>query len=66
VGGRDFAEFCGGGEGRIWVVAIAAAAGDRSGALKNLKSAGRWAFDVATKLGVSVASKALEHSLGMS
>ena len=43
----------------------AAAAGDQSGALQNLKNAGRWALDVATKLGISVASKALEHSLGM-
>jgi hypothetical protein len=43
----------------------AAAARDRTGTLQNLKAAGRWALDVATKLGVSVASKALEHSLGM-
>jgi hypothetical protein len=43
----------------------AAAAGDQSGAMQHLKSAGNWALDVATKLGVAVASKALEHSLGM-
>jgi hypothetical protein len=33
--------------------------GDKSDLLKHLKEAGQWAFDVATKIGVSVASKVI-------
>jgi hypothetical protein len=32
---------------------------------ESLKSAGIWAFDVATKIGVSLASEALKHSVRM-
>ncbi len=32
--------------------------------LQHLKNAGKWALDVATKIGVSVASEALKKSLG--
>jgi hypothetical protein len=32
---------------------------------EHLKSAGKWALDTATKIGVSVAAKAIEQSLGM-
>ena len=41
----------------------AAEIGDGGGALKHLKSAGQWALDVATKVGVSVAAAALKESL---
>jgi len=32
---------------------------------ESLKSSGKWALDVATKIGVSLASEALKHSMGM-
>jgi hypothetical protein len=32
--------------------------------LKHLKQAGRWAFDVATKIGTTVAAKAIENAMG--
>ena len=39
--------------------------GDAKGVLHYLKSGGKWAFDVATKLGTAVASKAIEKSMGI-
>jgi hypothetical protein len=42
---------------------ISAREGDKSGVLKHLKSAGKWAFDVATKIGISVAAKTIEGLL---
>lgn len=44
----------------------AAKKGDAKGVLARLKSAGRWAFDVATKIGTTVAAKAIEKSIGLS
>jgi hypothetical protein len=43
----------------------AAKKGDAKGVLGFLRKAGQWAFDVATKIGTSVASKAIEKSMGM-
>ena len=43
----------------------AAEAKDSGKLAESLKSAGNWAFDVATKIGVSLASEALKHSMGM-
>ena len=42
-----------------------AKAGDAPATLSHLKSAGKWAWDTATKIGVSVAAKALEGALGL-
>jgi hypothetical protein len=42
----------------------AAQNGDGPLVLQHLKNAGKWALDVATKIGVSVASEALKKSLG--
>jgi hypothetical protein len=42
-----------------------AQAGDAPATLSHLKSAGKWAWDTATKIGVSVAAKALEGALGL-
>jgi len=42
-----------------------AKAGDAPATLNHLKSAGKWAWDTATKIGVSVAAKALEGALGL-
>lgn len=47
--------------GSIAKAEIAAKDGDKSGVVKHLKDAGKWAFDVATKIGVSVAAKAIEQ-----
>lgn len=38
---------------------------DGAGALKHLKSAGKWAFDVANKIGTTVAAKAIETAMGL-
>jgi hypothetical protein len=43
----------------------AAKEGDGPGVLTYLASAGKWALDVATKIGVSVATEALKKSIGM-
>jgi len=43
----------------------AAEAKDSAKLAESLKSAGKWAFDVATKIVVSLASEALKHSMGM-
>lgn len=40
---------------------IAARKGDKTNVLENLKNAGKWAFDVATNIGVSIAAKAIEQ-----
>lgn len=42
-----------------------AAKKNRGAVIENLKSAGKWALDVATKLGTSVAAKAIETALGL-
>lgn len=39
--------------------------GDANGALAHLKTAGKWCLDIASKIGVSVASDALKTSLGL-
>ena len=49
--------------GQIAMAEIEAKAGNESKVLEYLKSAGRWAFDQATKIGVSTASAALKHAL---
>jgi hypothetical protein len=38
---------------------------DASKVVESLKSAGKWAFDVSTKIGVSLASEALKQSMGI-
>ncbi len=38
---------------------------DGAGALEHLKSAGKWAFDVATKVGTAVAAKAMQTAMGL-
>lgn len=38
---------------------------DGIAALQSLKEAGKWALDIATKIGVEVAAKAIQRSLGM-
>lgn len=42
---------------------VAARNGDNAGAMLHLKKAGQWAFDVATKIGVSVVAKMIEGQL---
>jgi hypothetical protein len=51
--------------GQIAAAEAAAQKGDASSVLTNLKSAGKWAFEVATKIGVSVASEAIKKSMGL-
>lgn len=38
---------------------------DGAGALGHLKSAGKWAFDVATKIGTTIAAKAIQTAIGL-
>lgn len=38
---------------------------DGAGALEHLKSAGKWALDVATKIGATVAAKAIQTAIGL-
>lgn len=45
--------------------AAEARAGKGSNALSKLASAGKWAFEIATKIGVTVAAEALKDALGM-
>lgn len=45
--------------------AVNAKAGDGVGALGKLTAAGKWAFDVATKIGVSVAADAIKVAAGI-
>jgi len=49
--------------GQIAAAEAAAQKGDTSSVVRNLKSAGKWAFDVATKIGVSVAAEAIKKSM---
>ncbi len=51
--------------GEIAAAETAAHKGDTEGVLLHLKNAGKWAFDVATKIGVSVASEAIKKSAGL-
>jgi hypothetical protein len=51
--------------GQIAEAEAAAANGDGPKALEHLKKSGKWAFDVATKIGVGVATAALKTSLGI-
>jgi hypothetical protein len=51
--------------GQVAAAERAAQKGDTSGVLRHLKGAGKWAFDVATKIGVSVASEAIKKSAGL-
>jgi hypothetical protein len=39
--------------------------GDTAGLLHHLKAAGKWAAEIASKIGVSIASKAIEDAIGM-
>jgi hypothetical protein len=51
--------------GQIAAAETAAQKGDAGTVLRHLKSAGKWGFDVATKIGVSVASEAIKKSIGL-
>jgi hypothetical protein len=51
--------------GSVAAAEAAAAKGDGPGALQHLKAAGKWAFDVATNIGASVAAAALKGPLGI-
>jgi hypothetical protein len=51
--------------GQIAAAETAAEEGDSGTVLRHLKSAGNWALDVATKIGVSVASEAIKKSMGL-
>ena len=50
--------------GQIAAAETAVKKGETSTLLGHLKSAGKWAFDVATKIGVNVASEAIKRSMG--
>lgn len=49
----------------VGAAGAAARKGDASTTAEYLKKAGTWAFDVATKVGVNLASGALKHALGL-
>lgn len=51
--------------GAIAAAETAARSGDGNSAMKSLRSAGRWTFDVATKIGVGVAVAALKSAMGL-
>jgi hypothetical protein len=51
--------------GSVAAAEAAAAKGDGPGALQHLKAAGKWAFDVATHIGASLAAAALKGLLGI-
>ncbi len=51
--------------GEVAAAEQAANAGDEPSALEHLKKAGKWALDVATKIGSEVAAAALRTSLGL-
>ena len=51
--------------GAVAAAEKAASAGDGPGALNHLSSAGKWALDIATKVGTSVAAAALKTALGL-
>jgi hypothetical protein len=49
--------------GQVAAAEAAASKGDGPSVMKHLKSAGQWALDVATKLGLALATAALKKSL---
>lgn len=51
--------------GEVAAAEVAASKGDGPKALQHLKAAGKWAFDVATKIGTGVAVVALKTVLGL-
>jgi len=51
--------------GEVAQAELAARAGDGPQALKHLASAGKWAFDVATKIGAAVAAYAIKNAMGL-
>jgi len=51
--------------GNVAAAEKSASEGDGPKALEHLKSAGKWAFDVATKIGTGVATAALKTALGL-
>lgn len=51
--------------GEIAKAEQAAKSKDTSKLTESLKTAGKWSLDVATKIGVSLASEAIKHSMGM-
>ncbi len=51
--------------GQIASAEAAAQKGDDGSVLRHLKSAGKWAFDVATKVGLNVAAEAIKKSIGL-
>jgi hypothetical protein len=51
--------------GKVAEAEKAADAKDSSKVVEFLKSAGKWAFDTATKIGVSVAAEAIKQSMGI-
>jgi hypothetical protein len=51
--------------GNVGAAEAAARKGDAGTTAEYLKKAGTWAFDVATKVGVNLASGALKHTLGL-
>ena len=51
--------------GEVAAAEQAAQSGDQPAALDHLKKAGKWALEVATKIGSEVASAALKASLGL-
>ena len=51
--------------GNIAAAEAAAKQGDASSVARLLKGVGTWSLEVATKIGVSVASKAIEKSMGL-
>lgn len=51
--------------GNIAKAEKAARSNDQASVLEHLKAAGRWALDVATKIGVTLATETLKKSLGL-
>lgn len=49
----------------IGLAEVAAKNGESSSALRHLKAAGSWALDAATKIGTTVAAKAIQQALGL-
>ena len=49
--------------GAIAAAEQAANAGDKQGVLRHLRNTGRWAADIATKIGVNVASELIKKSM---
>jgi hypothetical protein len=51
--------------GQIAAAEVAAKQGDAAGAVRLLKSAGKWALEIASKIGVNVASEVIKKSVGL-